>query len=376
MSNDSVKHKEPSVETKNMNINRDILADNTMASFVKYLKENNCKNIIVMTGAGISTSAGIPDFRTPGTGLYDNLQKYNLPYPQAIFDIEYFKRKPEPFFELSRELFPGKFKPTPCHHFIKLLEDQKWLLRNYTQNIDMLERLAKISDSKLVEAHGSFHKARCVGKLKRLELKPILLTDVDDLSQIVNKLTITGNIPESEDKEKIKDDPKPDEEITKEKEYTSDSDSDDDYEYIEGCNQVYTIDEFKALINQQTIAECDKCAGYIKPDIVFFGEQLPKLFHTLTPRDFAKCDALIVMGTSLQVAPFCNLISLVDDKVPRLLINREKCGVHEYGFDFTGNQQRFRRDAVFLGSCDEGVIEFCKLMAWNDELQSLINGYE
>ena len=49
------------------------------------------KNIIVMTGAGISTSAGIPDFRSPGTGLYSKLEKYNLPYPQAIFELDYFK---------------------------------------------------------------------------------------------------------------------------------------------------------------------------------------------------------------------------------------------------------------------------------------------
>ena len=44
-----------------------------------------------MAGAGISTAAGIPDFRTPGSGLYDNLQKYNLPYPEAVFDIGFFR---------------------------------------------------------------------------------------------------------------------------------------------------------------------------------------------------------------------------------------------------------------------------------------------
>ena len=44
-----------------------------------------------MTGAGISTAAGIPDFRSPGTGLYDNLQKYDLPSPQSVFEIGFFK---------------------------------------------------------------------------------------------------------------------------------------------------------------------------------------------------------------------------------------------------------------------------------------------
>ena len=51
-------------------------------------------NIIVMTGAGVSTSAGIPDFRSPGTGLYDNLAKYNLPTPQSIFELGYFRVGP------------------------------------------------------------------------------------------------------------------------------------------------------------------------------------------------------------------------------------------------------------------------------------------
>ena len=56
------------------------------------------------------SAAGIPDFRSPGTGLYDNLQEYNLPSPQAIFELEFFKENPEPFFKLAKALWPGIFK--------------------------------------------------------------------------------------------------------------------------------------------------------------------------------------------------------------------------------------------------------------------------
>ena len=79
--------------------------------------------------------------RTPGTGLYDNLQKYNLPYPEAIFDINYFTYDQQPFFALAKELYPsGYYRPNAVHYFIRLLHDKGLLLRNYTQNIDGLER--------------------------------------------------------------------------------------------------------------------------------------------------------------------------------------------------------------------------------------------
>ncbi|TRY58039.1 hypothetical protein DNTS_022693 [Danionella cerebrum] len=114
-------------------------------------------------------SAGIPDFRSPGTGLYANLQKYNLPYPEAIFQIDYFKKHPEPFFALARELYPGQFKPTVCHYFIKLLKDKGLLRRCYSQNIDTLERVAGLDGEDLVEAHGTFHTSHCISFLCRKE---------------------------------------------------------------------------------------------------------------------------------------------------------------------------------------------------------------
>ena len=119
--------------------------------------------VIVMTGAGLSTPSGIPDFRTPGSGIYDNLQKYNLPYPEAIFDIDYFRSKPEPFYAWAKEFFPTgyKYKPNEGHHFIKTLNEKEKLLRLFTQNIDGLELLAGLPMEKMVFAHGSFSSASC-----------------------------------------------------------------------------------------------------------------------------------------------------------------------------------------------------------------------
>jgi NAD-dependent SIR2 family protein deacetylase len=47
-------------------------------------------------------SAGIPDFRSPGTGLYSQLQRFDLPWPEAVFDLRYFRHNPKPFCMLAK----------------------------------------------------------------------------------------------------------------------------------------------------------------------------------------------------------------------------------------------------------------------------------
>ncbi|OZJ04459.1 hypothetical protein BZG36_02808 [Bifiguratus adelaidae] len=284
-----------------------VLPERKLEAIAQLIKEGKCTKIITMTGAGISTAAGIPDFRTPGTGLYDNLQKYNLPYPEAIFDISYFKDYPDPFFALAKELFPGKFlasiAPTKTHYFLVLLHRKKLLHRAFTQNIDTLERLAGMPDEKIVEAHGSFAGATCIRCGKAAD------------QEMVKETILRGDIP-----------------------------------------------------------NCGHCGkGIIKPNITFFGEALPEKFYDSIV-DFKPADLLIVIGTSLQVQPFASLIDQVGKKVPRLLINREKAGVYEFrnaGFDFDGKYQPYGRDVFHAGNCDDGVVELCRLLGWEDELETL-----
>jgi len=87
-----------------------VLKEESLAGIAQYIKENDCKNIIVMSGAGISTNANIPDFRSADRGVYANLEKYNIPYPEAIFELDYFKRNPIPFTNFAKNIYPQSIR--------------------------------------------------------------------------------------------------------------------------------------------------------------------------------------------------------------------------------------------------------------------------
>jgi len=152
------------------------------SDLVNGLKEGKYKKILVMTGAGISVSSGIPDFRTPGTGLYDNLKEYNLPRPEALFDINYFINNPKPFYKFSKHENWSQYNPTPTHFFIKMLDDKGVLFYNLTQNIDNLEQKTGVDMSKVVQAHGANRGAHCA--------KCKIEQDIDKFKEAVQSETI------------------------------------------------------------------------------------------------------------------------------------------------------------------------------------------
>ncbi|KAF3919639.1 hypothetical protein ABW20_dc0104861 [Dactylellina cionopaga] len=133
-----------------------------LRSIARYIASGQAQKIAVMVGAGISTSAGIPDFRSPDTGLYANLKRLDLPEPEAVFELSYFRTNPLPFYTLAHDLYPGRYRPTITHSFIRLLDKKGLLKLCWTQNIDTLERAAGVPGEKLLEAHGSFASQRCI----------------------------------------------------------------------------------------------------------------------------------------------------------------------------------------------------------------------
>ncbi|OWF43165.1 NAD-dependent protein deacetylase sirtuin-1 [Mizuhopecten yessoensis] len=151
---------------------------NTLEDVLHLLK--TCSKIMVLTGAGVSVSCGIPDFRSRN-GIYARLAVDfpDLPDPQAMFDIKYFRDDPRPFFKFAKEIYPGQFEPSKSHKFIKMLESQGKLLRNYTQNIDTLEQVAGITS--VIQCHGSFANATCMvckHKMKADDIKADIFKQV------------------------------------------------------------------------------------------------------------------------------------------------------------------------------------------------------
>ncbi|KAF8201200.1 DHS-like NAD/FAD-binding domain-containing protein [Mycena galopus ATCC 62051] len=208
----------------------------------------------------------------------DLLRKSNIndvTRPQDIFTLSYFKQNPKPFYQVVSQLYGGAYRPTLTHSFIRLLEKKRVLNACWSQNVDDLERLAGVSSSRLIQAHGSLESQRCTT-----------------------------------------------------------------------CNAKFDDRKMKQAVVSGEVPICDKhgCKGFVKPDVVFFGEMLPLKFWLNLPF-MRRADLLIVLGTSLAVPPFAFLADRVSKSCPRVVINKESV----WGIGSREN------DVQCLGDCDETV---------------------
>jgi NAD-dependent deacetylase len=112
---------------------------------------------VALTGAGISVPSGIPDFRTPETGLWANVD------PMEVAHIDVFERDPARFWSYYRPRFQslGDKRPNPAHGALAELERRGLVEGVITQNIDRLHRAA--GSREVVEVHGSIETSSCTG---------------------------------------------------------------------------------------------------------------------------------------------------------------------------------------------------------------------
>jgi NAD-dependent deacetylase len=113
------------------------------------------RSTVALTGAGISVPSGIPDFRTPGKGIWENVD------PMEVAHIDAFHRDPERFWSFYRPRFQmlGDKQPNAAHQALAQLEAEGLLDAVVTQNVDRLHRRA--GTKRLIEVHGSIDTSSC-----------------------------------------------------------------------------------------------------------------------------------------------------------------------------------------------------------------------
>jgi NAD-dependent protein deacetylase/lipoamidase len=203
----------------------------------------DAETVVALTGAGISVPSGIPDFRSPGSGIWEKVD------PLEVATIQAFRRDPARFWSFYRPRFEtlGDKLPNPAHQALVELEGRGMLDAVITQNVDRLHR--KAGSGRVIEVHGSIDSSSCIE-----------------------------------------------------------------------CGMSWPLDEVAALFDDDGVAVCPTCLGYVKPDVVLFGELLPEAAMAEAQAFAQRADLLLCVGSSLEVHPVAGLPELTLDSGGELAI--------------------------------------------------------
>ncbi len=195
------------------------------------IRESSCT--VALTGAGISVPSGIPDFRTPGEGIWEKVD------PMEVAHIDAFRRDPARFWGFYRERLQmlGDKQPNGAHLALAELERRGLLEGVITQNIDTLH--GKAGSERVIEVHGSIRTASC-----------------------------------------------------------------------QGCGDEVPMGDVVGLFGEDGAAICSRCGGYVKPDVVLFGELLPAEAIGEAEALAERADLMLCVGSSLEVFPVAGLPSI------------------------------------------------------------------
>lgn len=185
--------------------------------------------VVAMTGAGISTPSGIPDFRSRAQGVWQKLD------PMEVASLRNFRYNPLSFYKWLQPFLGTILEavPNPAHCALSQLEQLGVLKAIITQNIDMLH--TKAGNQIIWEVHGHVRQMTCIACFKEYDSEPFLQKFLQ--SDIID------------------------------------------------------------------IPHCPNCHGVLKPDVILFGEQLPRRVIQAAQLALRSADAILVAGTSLEVHP-------------------------------------------------------------------------
>ncbi len=205
---------------------------------------SEARHVVALTGAGISTESGIPDFRSPNSGLWEKAD------PFEVASIYSFRRRPQDFYAWIKPLarLTLEAAPNPAHTALAQLEKSGRLQGIITQNIDALH--SKAGSSNVLEVHGHFREMTCLR-----------------------------------------------------------------------CYTVYpSAEHLNSFIGNGQVPLCPGCGGILKPNVILLGEQLPVRVLNEAKKQARLCDLMIVVGSSLEMAPAGDLPALAVETGAKLLI--------------------------------------------------------
>jgi NAD+-dependent protein deacetylase sirtuin 2 len=337
-----------------------------IAGLARLILSDECRSIAILSGAGVSVSSGIPDFRSPG-GFYSTLRPELITAspaerhlmsrdPTYVVSWQIFQHNQFPYLEVRRPFILGTqrrtWKATIAHHFASLLHTKtNKLTRIYTQNIDGLDyQLDDIPKDKIVAVHGSIALASCEGCGKSADMADFcqqLQTNIKDIYNL-NSDSDHGN---------------------------GNNNSDD----------AISVTTATAAPKESTPILCQHChEPLVKPSTVLFGRNLPLEFFQRAQQDLPTLDVLIVAGTSLVVSPANALVHQAPDTTCRVIVNREPVG-RELGIEYdddivvecidaaSGGDDHCRtsatgRDLFAQGDCDAVFLHLIQELGWMEDL--------
>ncbi|XP_078083004.1 NAD-dependent protein lipoamidase sirtuin-4, mitochondrial [Mustelus asterias] len=232
------------------------------------------KRLLVLTGAGVSTESGIPDYRSEGVGLYARTARRPIQHSEFIRSAKgrqrYWARN-----YVGWPQFCGH-QPNVAHNALSKWESLGKLHWLVTQNVDALH--SKAGSQRLTELHGCSHRVLCLG-----------CGDVTPRSQLQEKFTALNPCWAAE------------------------------AHGIAPDGDVFLTDEQVADFN---VPPCGRCGGILKPDVTFFGDTVNKEKVNFVYERVVESDAVLVAGSSLQVySGYRFIIAAYEKKIPIALLN-------------------------------------------------------
>jgi NAD+-dependent protein deacetylase sirtuin 2 len=335
----------------------------SLAELAHYILSPECRRINILTGAGVSVAADIPDFRSPG-GLYDTLRPDLLTAsaeekkllnmdPTYVVSWEIFRRNQLPYLEVRRPFILGtrdrQWKATIAHRFFELLHVKlRKLQRLYTQNIDGLEyQCNQLPRHKIVAVHGSLGTIQCEGCGRD--------NDYDAFCDAVAA--------------QIKD-------IYNDNNNTTTATTVEDIAHAPATPGASSPAAGTAVVSTPIL--CEHCnEPLVKPATVLFGRNLPVEFFRCRAQDLPP-DLLIIAGTSLQVSPANSVVQVVPASsattttttiTRRVLVNRELVGANVgFGVESSPSAWTSSTDLFLQGDCDDVFLQLIVELGWLDDL--------